>query len=37
MPRIKTTPTVKFALFFLRGYLIFLLLLLALRFAHVFR
>jgi hypothetical protein len=37
MPRIQMTPMVKVALYFLRGYLVVLLVLLALRFAHVVR
>lgn len=37
MPRIQMTPMVKIALYFLRGYLIVLLILLALRFAQVLR
>jgi len=37
MPRIQTTPTVRFALYFLRGYLILLLTLLLVRFLQTFR
>jgi hypothetical protein len=36
MPRIKTTPMVKFALYFLRGYLIILLTLIVVKFVRVF-
>ncbi len=37
MPRVKLTRTTRFALYFLRFYLIFLMLLLAFRFLKVFR
>jgi hypothetical protein len=36
MPRIKTTPMVKFALYFLRVYLIILLALIMVKFIRVF-
>ncbi len=36
MPRVKLTPTTRFALYFLRFYLIFLVLLLAFRFIKTF-
>ncbi|HVP11950.1 MAG TPA: hypothetical protein VMV94_12285 [Phycisphaerae bacterium] len=36
MPRIKTTPMVKFALYFLRVYLIVLLVLILIKFVRVF-
>lgn len=36
MPRVKLTPMTKFALYFLRFYLIFLMLLLAFRFVKSF-
>lgn len=36
MPRVKLTPTTRFALYFLRFYLIFLVLLLAFRFIRTF-
>jgi hypothetical protein len=36
MPRIKTTPTVRFALWALRIYLLILLMLIAIKFARVF-
>ena len=37
MPRVKMTPTVRFALYFLRVYLVVLLTLLVVRFLQVFR
>jgi len=37
MPRVKLTPMTRFALYFLRFYLIFLVLLLGVRFLRVFR
>ena len=37
MPRVKMTPTVRFALYFLRVYLVVLLALLVVRFLQVFR
>lgn len=37
MPRVKTTPLTRFALYFLRFYLIFLLGLLLVRFLRAFR
>ncbi len=37
MPRVQMTPTVRFALYFLRFYLVFLLLLLVVRFVRIFR
>jgi hypothetical protein len=36
MPRVQMTPTVRFALYFLRGYLILLLALLLIRFLQAF-
>jgi Na+/proline symporter len=36
MPRIKTTPTVRFALWALRVYLLILLMLIGIKFARVF-
>lgn len=36
MPRIKTTPMVKFALYFLRAYLIVLLILIVVKFVRTF-
>jgi hypothetical protein len=36
MPRVKLTPTTRFALYFLRFYLVFLVLLLAFRFIKTF-
>ena len=36
MPRVKLTPMTRFALYFLRFYLIFLMLLLAFRFLRAF-
>jgi hypothetical protein len=36
MPRIKTTPMVKFALYLLRAYLIVLLILILVKFVRVF-
>jgi len=35
MPRIRMTPTVKFALYFLRVYLIFLLILILVKFLKI--
>ena len=37
MPRVKLTPTTRFALYFLRVYLVFLMLLLVFRFLKAFR
>jgi hypothetical protein len=37
MPRVRTTPMVRFALYFLRFYLIFLLGLLVIRFLRIFQ
>jgi hypothetical protein len=37
MPRVKLTPMTRFALYFLRFYLVFLVLLLGVRFIRVFR
>lgn len=37
MPRVKMTPMSRFALYFLRAYLIFLMILLLVRFIKVFR
>ncbi len=37
MPRVQMTPTVRFALYFLRFYLVLLLLLLVVRFLRVFK
>ncbi len=37
MPRVQMTPMVRFALYFLRVYLVVLLALLAVRFLQVFR
>lgn len=37
MPRVQMTPMVRFALYFLRVYLVVLLTLLAVRFLQVFR
>ncbi len=37
MPRVQMTPTVRFALYFLRFYLVFLLLLLVVRFLRIFK
>ena len=36
MPRVKLTPSTRFALYFLRFYLVFLMLLLVFRFAKAF-
>jgi hypothetical protein len=36
MPRVQMTPTVRFALYFLRVYLVILLLLLVVRFLRIF-
>jgi len=37
MPRVQMTPTVRFALYFLRVYLVVLLALLVVRFLRIFR